>query len=193
MKTAAVLLAAGIDVDREAFSEGNWKATPLWYTVARGENLLLTKYLLGRGASPEHCLWAAAYRDNLPSIKVLIDHGACIDAVAEDETPLLAAVKSSRFRAAEYLLRRGANPDFQDSRGMTALHYMLRKASPEQYFRIFIKYGARGDLPNQKGVTAGRIMLRKRSPSFRSMAAELREGIGVRADSRLRPTRSAQG
>lgn len=176
VKTAAVLLAAGLDVDREAFSEGSWKATPVWYTVARGENLLLTKYLLKRGASPEHSLWAAAHRNNFAAIELLVEHGARIDAVAEDETPFLGAAKSGHFAAAELLLRLGADANFQDSRGMTALHHMLKRASPERHFWTLIQHGVRGDLPNQKGVTAGQIMSRKRSPSFRRMAEALQRG-----------------
>lgn len=173
VKTARVLLDAGIDVNQEAFSEGSWKATPLWYAIARGENLALAKYLLTRGASPEHSLWAAAYREDLAAIRLLVAHGARIDAVAEDETPFLSAVKYSRFRAAELLLRLGADVNFQDSRKMTALHYMLKKASPEQYFRPLIQHGARGDIPNRDGVTAGEILSRKRSPYFRKIAAAL--------------------
>ena len=38
-------------------------------------------------------------------------------------------MKSSHFRAAEALLERGANVNVQDSHGMTALHYMLKKDS----------------------------------------------------------------
>jgi uncharacterized protein len=173
VKTAAVLLAAGIDVDREAFSEGSWKATPLWYAVAHGENLVLARYLLERGASPEHCLWAAAYRNDLAAIELLLDHGARIDAVAEDETPFLHAAKSDRFRAAQLLLRRGADVNFQDSRGMTALHHMLKRPRPERQFLTLIEHGARGDLPNRDGVTAAQIMSRKRSPGFRRMAEGL--------------------
>src|SRR5262245_56988937 len=41
IKTAEVLLAQGLDIDREAFTEGTWKATPLWYAVSRGRNLAL--------------------------------------------------------------------------------------------------------------------------------------------------------
>jgi hypothetical protein len=173
VKTAAVLLAAGMDVNREAFSEGSWSATPVWYTVARGENLVLTRYLLDRGASPEHSLWAAAYTDDLAAIKLLVDRGARIDAVAEDETPLLFAVKHSHFRAAGLLLKLGADPNFQDRRGMMALHYMLKKSSPAQHFRIFIEHDARLDLPDRRGITAREIMSRKRSPAFRRMARDL--------------------
>ena len=182
VKTAGVLLNAGLDIDREAFSEGSWKATPLWYAIARGENLVLARSLLERGADPEHCLWAAAYRDDVAAIKVLVGAGARIDPVAEDATPFLYAVKSSHFRAAELLLRLGADVNFQDSRGMTALHYMLRKGSAEEHLRMVVQHGAKADLANDEGVTAGQILSRKRSPSFKRIARELvRRGLAVQS------------
>lgn len=176
IKTADVLLDAGLDVNQEAFREGSWKATPLWYAIGRGENLALARHLLERGSTPEHCLWAAAFRNDVDVIKLLADGGANLEAVADDETPFLGAVKSSRFRGAHALLELGASPDFRDSRGMTALHYMLKKGSDARHFRMLIEHGPRGDIPNQDGVTAREIMARKRSPAFRKMADQLATG-----------------
>jgi uncharacterized protein len=171
--TADVLLSAGIDINQEAFREHNWRATPLWYAVSRGQNLYLAKHLLQRGSDPNHCLCAAAHRDDIAAIKLLLQHGADIDAVAEDETPLLSAVKRSHCRAAAALLERGARVNFQDSRGRTALHYMLKKDSDKRHFRMLLRYGPRGDLQDEKGHTAAEIMSRKRDPDFRRMANEL--------------------
>ena len=170
VRLAEVLLGAGIDIDAPAFTEGDWCATPLWYAVARGRGLPLQKYLLEQGATPEHCLWAAAYHSDLKSLTLLLDFGASIDAVAENETPLLHAMKYSRFAAARLLLRRGADPNFRDSRGMTALHYMLKKGADRKHYAMFIESGARGDIGNADGVTASEIMSRKRDPVFREMA-----------------------
>ena len=33
------LLDRGLDMDDAAFTEDTWKATPVWFTVARGRNL----------------------------------------------------------------------------------------------------------------------------------------------------------
>lgn len=176
VRTADVLLSAGLDLDEEAFREGEWKATPLWYAVARGENLVLARHLLGLGADPDHCLWAAAYRDDVAVIRLLLDAGAELDPVAEDETPFLHAVKWSHFRAAKALLERGAKVDFQDRSGMTALHYMLKKRSDERHVRMVLKFGARGDLPDGSGSTVKEIMMRKRSAALREMAAKLEAG-----------------
>ena len=173
VRTADVLLSAGIDINQEAFREHNWKATPLWYAVSRGENLQLARHLLQRGSDPNHCLWAAAFRDNTAAITLLLEHGADIDPVTEDETPFLSAVKSSHFRAAETLLERGASVNFQDSHGMTALHYMLKKDSDKRHFRMLLRHRPRGDLKNEKGETAVEILSRKRDPDFKRMANEL--------------------
>lgn len=173
VKTADVLLEAGLDLDEAAFREGSWKATPLWFAVARGENLPLARHLLARGADPEHCLWAAAYKDDVAAIELLVGAGAEVDPVHEDETPFLHAVKTSHFRAAKALLDHGADVDFQDSRGRTALHYMLRKGSDARHVRMVVAHGARGDLPDGEGVTAREVMARKRTPGFRKLAAQL--------------------
>ena len=173
VRTAEVLLKAGSDVNQEALREGNWKATPLWYAIGRGENLTLAKFLLQRGSDPNHCLWAAAYRDDVAAIKLLVDHGAQIDPVVEDETPFLGAVKMSHFRSAQALLEHGANVNFQDSHGMSALHYMLKKDSDKRHFRMLLRYSARGDLKNAEGKTAAEIMSRRRDVDFGDMAEHL--------------------
>ncbi len=167
------LLAKGFGIDEPAFTEGAWHATALWYAIARGRNRRLAEHLLELGCDPNHCLWAAAFRDDLAVIGLLLDHGAAIDAVAEDETPFLAAVKVSRFRAAEMLLARGANVDFQDSSGNSALHYMLKKGSDKRHFRMVMRFAPRGDLENGKGETAAAVMARKRDPEFKRMARAL--------------------
>jgi ankyrin repeat protein len=173
IRTADVLMRAGLDVNEAAFSEQNWKATPLWYAVSRGRNLPLARHLLQCGSDPNHCLWAAAYKDDVAAITLLLEHGAEIDPVTEDETPFLGAVKGSHFRAAEALLARGANVNFQDSHGMTALHYMLKKDSDTRHVRMLLRYNARGDLRNDKGATAGEIMSRRRDPEIKGMVSEL--------------------
>ena len=170
---AAALLESGIDVNAAAFTEGTWRATPLWYAVARGNNIELARYLLSAGSTPEHCLWAAAYLQDLDMLALLVEAGARLDAVAEQETPLLHAVKYSRFRSAEALLEAGADPDYRDVRGMTALHYMLKKNSDVRHFRTFAAYGARGDITDHEGRTAAQILSRKRDSAFHAVASRL--------------------
>ena len=144
VRLGAVLLERGLDINAPAFTEGSWCATSLWYAVGRGHNLPLAKFLLKSGSTPEHCLWAASFSEDLEMLRLLIEAGASLEAVAEGETPLLGAVKTSKFRAARLLLDAGCDPDYQDARGMTALHYMLKKNSDKKHIGLFVKYGAGG-------------------------------------------------
>lgn len=172
IRTAEALLEAGLDINEPAFTEGTWKATALWHSIALGENLALSEYLLKHGSDPNHCLWAAVNRDNPCAIWLLIQNGAA-DPTTEEASPLLAAIQWNRFAAAEELLKLGADANFQNSEKMTALHYLLKKGSDKKYVRMLINYGARGDLKNESGVTATEIMMRKRDPEFHDMAENL--------------------
>jgi hypothetical protein len=165
-RLARVLLDAGAGIDAPAFTEGTWHATPLWYAVARGENPAMARFLLKRGASPEHCLWAAAFRDDVETIDLLVKHGATIDPIAEDETPFLSAVKNSHFAAAERLLRHGANVNVQDSKGLTALHYALRKDSAPKHVEMLVRHGADPSLRAKDGKTPVDLVARRRDKTY---------------------------
>ena len=76
IRTAEVLLAHGLDIDEEAFTEDDWKATPLWFAVARGRNLALAEFLLDRGCNPNYALWAAAFNDDFAAHPLCSSHTA---------------------------------------------------------------------------------------------------------------------
>jgi uncharacterized protein len=175
-RLARALLEAGADIDAPAFTEGTWHATPLWYAVSRGENLPMARFLLQRGAKPEHCLWAAAFRDNVEVIDLLVKHGATIDPVAEDETPFLSAVKTSHFAAAERLLRHGANVNFQDSKGLTALHYALRKDSAPKHVEMMMRHGADPSRRAKDGKTPLDLVARRRDKTYLELLTRGRGG-----------------
>jgi ankyrin repeat protein len=170
IETVKVLLKHGFDMNAPAFIEGSWKATPVWYCIGRGENLALAEFLLKRGADPNHSLWAANFRGDLVAIRLLVKHGADLEAVAENTTPFLGAVSWSKFAPAEELLKLGANPNYIDHKGMTALHYMLKKDSDAKHIAMVVRHGARGDIKNREGVTAVDLLRRKRNPALRKLA-----------------------
>jgi len=171
VNTADVLLARGLDLADHAFTEGDWKATPVWFCVGRGRNLAVADHLIGRGGDPNFSLWAAAFNDDVPAIDLLVSHGAVVDDPAEaSETPFLAAVKWSHFAAAAALARHGADVNIVDPTGMTALHYMLKKSSGLEYFEMLADHGARGDIAGPDGETVAAIMARKRDPAFHLLA-----------------------
>ncbi len=172
IRTADILLDH-YGIDDPAFAEGAWKATPVWHTTAHG-NLALAEHLLERGASPNHSLFAACYNNDMAMLRLLIRHGADLGEVAEDSNPVLDAVKFSRFPGAEELLKAGCDPDFRDSKGRTALHVMLGKGTPPEYFEMFVAHKARGDILDQDGKTAIDILRRKRDPVWKGIADRLR-------------------
>ena len=59
--------------------------------------------------------------------------------------------KWSHFAAAERLLRHGANVNFQNSKGMTALHFLLKKNSDRTYVEMLLRHGVDPTLENAEG------------------------------------------
>jgi ankyrin repeat protein len=145
------LLDAGLDVNAPAFTEGAFQATPLWYAIARGRNLPLARLLLKRGSTPENALWAAAFAQDVEAIDLLVRSGASLDPVTEDETPFLTAIKWSRFAGAERMLHHGADVNFQNSKGLTALHLVLKKNSERRHILMLLRHGADPTLRSRDG------------------------------------------
>lgn len=172
IRTADVLLTHGISVRDHAFTEGRWRATPVWYSVAFGRNLRMAEHLMKRGASPQHSLYAAAYNRDTDAIRLLVRYGADVEEPSgSGDTPFLGAVGWRHFEAAAAFLECGANVNAQNNSGMTAAHMMLKKGSNYEHFELLVQYGARFDLRNKDGITAAEIMSRKRDPRFRALAA----------------------
>lgn len=174
---ADLLLGLGLGLDDAAFTEGEWRATPLWFSVSRGLNYPLAERLLKLGCNPNYSLFAAAWNEDRATIRLLLEHGADIEEGADrGDTPLLGAVGWSKFGPAEELLLGGANPDARDGKGRTALHLMLKKGSAAEHFAMFVKAGARGDIADSEGRTVGEWLRRKRDAVWREIA----EGLASR-------------
>jgi hypothetical protein len=176
IRTADALLAAGLEIDDAAFTEGAWRATPLWCAIGRGRNLALARHLLQLGCDPEHCLWAAQFNRDVAAIRLLAAHGAKIDPVQEGATPFVEAIRWSHFEAAEVLLELGADVNAKAADGLTALHSMLKKGSDPRHFEMLVRHRARGDIPGPDGQTAAQIMRRKKDPAFHRLADLLLTG-----------------
>jgi len=79
LRTADVLLEFGYGIDDAAFTEGSWRATPLWHVISRGRNLRLAEHLLRLGADPNYCLFAAVWNEDVEAIRLLLRYGADIE------------------------------------------------------------------------------------------------------------------
>ena len=131
IKTAEVLLRRGLNINHEAFTEGNpWKATPLWYAIARGENLALAEYLLKHGSTPNYCLWAASFNDDFDAIRLLVRYGANVnDAVEQTRRPSSVRSRPVTSESAEELLKLGSRRELPglERHDRAALHAEKRQ------------------------------------------------------------------
>lgn len=147
------LLDRGLDIESPI---GRDACTALFFAVARGRNPTLVKLLIKRGAKPAAApgggLFAAGWWDDIENLKSLIDAGAKIDIVV-GVTPFLACWCWKKFNAAKYLASRGANVNYQDSKGKTALHYGIEKEFEPTLLTWLVHRGALPDVKDRDGVS----------------------------------------
>jgi ankyrin repeat protein len=160
------LLDRGLDIESP---HGRDKCTVLFFAVARGRNTTLIKLLLKRGAkvaaAPGGGLFAAGWWDDVEDLKLLLDAGAPIDNVA-GVTPFLACWCWKRFAAAKYLAARGANVNYQDKKGWTALHHGIDKEFDPALLTWLVEHGASPDIEDRGHVSARLKASRKRDKRF---------------------------
>lgn len=148
---------------------GRDKCTPLFFAVARARNLRLVKLLLARGAiakgAPGGGLFAAGWWQDLKILDVLLAAGAEIDVVA-GVTPFLACWGWKRFDAAKFLATKGADVNFRDKKGKTALHHGVEKDFDPALLAWLVKHGASPDLEDREGVSPRLRASRKRDKRY---------------------------
>jgi ankyrin repeat protein len=111
--------------------EEDFRATPVWYAVSRGENLPLVRFLLKRGADASYCLWAAVWRDDAVLCRELLKAGARLNLKAHGETPIFYAARLQRLKTLELLIEAGADPTMADRRGRDALEIARARRLPQ--------------------------------------------------------------
>lgn len=160
------LLDRGFAIDLPV---GRDKCTPLFFAVARARNPALVKFLLEHGAKPANApgggLFAAGWWDDVASLKLLVGAGAPVDVVV-GVTPFLASWCWKRFAAAKALALHGADVNYQDAKGRTALHHGVEKEFDPALLAWLVKHGASPDVPDRLGATARAKASRKRDQRF---------------------------
>ena len=68
-------------------------------------------------------------------------------------TPLMYAARSGRTESAKILLKRGAQLQARDLKGLTALHHAARNYQPK-FIKMIIKQGMPVDIKDKKQLTA---------------------------------------
>lgn len=133
IRTAVVLLDAGAELDAQMPADehdGDFRATPLWFAVARGENLPLVEFLLARGADPSYPLWAVVWRDDEVFCRKLLNRKPRLDLIAEGETPIFYAARLRRLKTLRLLIQAGADPTITDDRGRNAVDIARARRLP---------------------------------------------------------------
>ena len=203
--------ADGLDFE---LAEADW-ATPLCYAL-RGGDVETVEYLIQQGATIngfEKNLFIAA-DDDYDMIRLLLENGAdpaMAPEVHSDEGRLFDLIRSFGGKAADrqhaneelvYLCRgdRGGNPDevkrwlsigadvnFQDHKGKTALH-RAAKAGFIETIEILLDSGASVELADAKGETAlfdaVRSTIKDREKRTLAIRTLLKAGADVRAENR---------
>ncbi len=90
-------------------------------------------FLLNHGAKADYpksptgrtaLIVACAYYGGVPLCRVLLNHGADVNAVTKKgETALMLAAKNAKYDVVVFLLKQGANAKLTDASGKTALDY----------------------------------------------------------------------
>jgi len=160
------LLSREFDIDAPV---GRDACTTLFFAVARARNPTLVKLLIKRGAkatsAPGGGLFAAGWWDDVKNLELLIRAGAPVDVVA-GVTPFLASWCWRKFAAAKFLARNGADVNYQDGKGKTALHHGVEKEFDPRLLKWLVKHGASPDVSDFDGVSPRLRASRKRDKRF---------------------------
>ena len=84
------------------------------------------------------------------------------------KTRVIEAVKTLdfEFQAAKFLAVRGANVNFQDKKGKTALHHGIEKEFDPSLLKWLVEHGASPDILDHDGVSPRRKASRKRDKQY---------------------------
>ena len=162
------LLDRGLDIEEPGLS-GRDPCPPIFFAVAFGRNPAVVSFLIKRGAkataAPGGGLFAAAWWGDTEILDLLIRAGSPIDVVV-GVTPFLASWCWKRFEAAKFLALKGANVNYQDRKGKTALHHGVEKECDPALLKWLVKHGASPDITDHDGVSPRLKASRKRDKRF---------------------------
>jgi uncharacterized protein len=134
LETVMALLDGGADLEFAApgeEDEEDFRATPLWFAVARGENPALVRFLLERGADASFSLWAVVWRDDDAMCLDLLKSRPRLNLLARGETPIFYAARLKRLKTLNLLIDGGADPAIADRRGRDAVDIARARRLPK--------------------------------------------------------------
>ena len=102
-------------------------------------------------------MFAIAWYDDVISASLFKKHGAAIDDSVNGNTPFLGAFQWKRFNIAEWFLKNGANINFADSDGNTALYYAIKRKYKIEYVKLLLQFGADFNKKNKDGISPKKL------------------------------------
>ncbi len=117
-------------------------------TACRWADDMMVSFLLNHGATVDNpkspkgrtpLMITCAYYGGVHICTMLIEHGANVNAAAQDgTTPLMLAAQNAKLDVVELLLKNHANPDARDAMGKKAYDYAM-KAIEDEYLKKSVK------------------------------------------------------
>ena len=159
------LLKNGMDLNsihKVPETGGFFPATPLWHAYTRGRNEKLYTWLLKNGAMPDHCMFAIAWYDDPKAATLFRKHGAKITDDKGRDNPFLAAYCWKKFKMAKWFLDNGADVNFADKDGNTALHFAVKRKFDYNQIEFLLKNKANINQQNHAGISPLRLAEEKR-------------------------------
>ena len=100
-------------------------------------------------------IWRAAYQGELESVKQYIHQGVAVDAHENKNraTPLLLAARRGHIAIVEFLLSKGADPQFANKDGMTAL-MAASAAGNTDIVKVLVRHRASVSVADNEAFTA---------------------------------------
>jgi hypothetical protein len=169
VRLVKLLLDRGMNIEEEGLS-GRDPCKPIWFAVAFGRNPAVVKLLIERGAVPTG-LFAAGWWDDTRLLDLLIRAGAPIDEVV-GATPFLSCWRWRRFKAAKFLVLKGADVNYRDAKGRTALHHGVEQDFDPALLKWLVRHGALPDIEDRDGVSPRLRAGRKREKKFLAALGE---------------------
>jgi ankyrin repeat protein len=98
-------------------------------------------------------MYAIAWYDDAEAATLFKQHGAGIEGTNKMDSPFFAAYNWKRYKVAEWFLQSGANVNFADSKGNTALYYAVKRKLKSEQIELLLRFGGDFNRKNNEGVS----------------------------------------
>ena len=178
LRAATALLHAGADPNTGFWTTGQFpeRETALYGAAGVAHHAALTRLLVERGADPrdEEAVYHSPEGDDLGAMQVLVESGQ----LTPDDLALMLVRKHDwhDYDGAKYLLERGADPNYNRSRGWHPLHHAIARDNSLEIIELLLDHHA-DPATSEKGVSG--VAMAARCGRGDVLAAFERRGIPI--------------